>query len=124
MPIESWIEKDNRRIRAVVYGEFSVDDIFETIEGATQNPEYEIGFNVLSDHTNITKPITVDQMKRMVFKIMRLSKQYAGTKWAVVTNQSISKKMMIETSKHLKRVPMKLAIFETIDAAEKWLNED
>ena len=123
MPIDSWIEKDKKRIHAVVYGEFSVDDIFETIEGATNKPDYEIGFNVLSDHTKITKPITIDQMKRMVFKIIQLSKQYAGTKWAVVTNQEISKKMMMETSDHLKRVPMELAVFESIDDAEKWLDE-
>lgn len=87
MPIKSWIEKDKKRVMATVSGNFSIEDILLTINNTIQDPDFEKGFNILSDHTEIETVITTEQAKMTASHLEVLSKYFACSKWAVVTKK-------------------------------------
>jgi hypothetical protein len=46
MPIKYWIEKDHRRVRAVVSGDFTIDDVFRAIQSSTEDADFEPGIEL------------------------------------------------------------------------------
>jgi hypothetical protein len=123
MPIKYWIEKDHRRIRAVVSGDITIDDVFTAIKGATEDADFEPGFDVLSDHTEVVAPLTTKQAEQMSSYLSSLSKVMAHSRWAVITKNPASYGMMRMLSVFLEEVPMELKIFETMEEADKWLSQ-
>ena len=104
MPIKQWVESDRRRIRAVVYGNFTISEILGAIDSAVQDPGFEPGFDVLSDHTEIGEPLTISQAQEMVSHLKKLAKQMAGSRWAVVTREPASYGMRRMLSVLIERV--------------------
>ena len=123
MPIKYWIEKDHRRIRAVVSEDITVDDVFTAIKGATEDADFEPGFDVLSDHTEVVAPLTTKQAEQMSSYLSSLSKVMAHSRWAVITKNPASYGMMRMLWVFLEEVPMELKIFETMEEAYKWLSQ-
>lgn len=120
MPIRSWIEKDKRRVRSVVVGDFTMTDILATIRGALDDPEFEPGFDVLADHTDIGEPITTAQLDDMI-RYLAESRKLTGSRWAVVTRKPASYGMMRMFSALAERIAIEVDVFETFDEAESWL---
>ena len=121
MPIEHWIEKDRHRVRAVVTGEFTNDEIFQAIRASVEDPEFRAGFDILSDHTQIGTPITTQQAEALSSYLRGFSKYFAGSRWAVVTTKPASYGMMRMLSVFVEKVPMSLQVFKTVSEAETWL---
>ncbi|MEW6674202.1 MAG: hypothetical protein AB1427_21110 [Thermodesulfobacteriota bacterium] len=121
MPIKIWIEKDQKRVRVVVTGTFSTDDIFQAIDRIRDDPDFESGFAILSDHTGIDTAITPTQAQSTAAHIEQLSRHFAGAKWAVVTQKDASYGMMRMLSVYLETVPVYLQVFRSFEEAEDWL---
>ncbi|UCD81599.1 MAG: hypothetical protein JSW26_09310 [Desulfobacterales bacterium] len=121
MPIKYWIDKDHRCVRAIVSGEFTIDDIFQAIKDSTEDVDFEPGFDVLSDHTNVGEPLTTQQATQLSSYLKNMSSVMAHARWAVVTKDPASFGMMRMLSVFLQEVPMVLKIFETLEEGEKWL---
>jgi hypothetical protein len=121
MPIMVWIDKDQRLIRSEVSGSFSEEAISNAINESVGHPDYEPGFNVLSDHTRVTEFITTPQAYSMARHLESLSDQMANVRWAVVTREPASYGMMRMMSVLVERVPMEVQIFATIEEAEEWV---
>ena len=105
-----------------VYGEFTHDEIVETINRCVRDPEFRPGFKVLSDHTAVKVPVTPSQAKQMVEHLVNLADAFAGTRWAAVTSLPASYGMMRMVSVHAERVPLEVQIFSSLEEAEAWLD--
>ena len=123
MSIKCWIDKDHRRVQAVVSGDFTIDDIFRAIKGSTEDADFEPGFDILSDHTDVGEPLTAPQAEQMSSYLKNLSKVMAHSRWAVITNHPASYGMMRMLSVFLEELPMVLEIFGTLEEAERWLSQ-
>lgn len=121
VPIDSYIDEERRCIVARVYGEFTRDEIVETIDRCVRDPEFRPGFGVLSDHTAVEVPLTASQAKQMVEHLVNLTDVVAGTRWAVVTTQAASYAMIRMVSVLAERVPLEVQIFSSTEEAEAWL---
>ncbi len=121
MPVDFKIDTERRLIVATVFDEISDTDIIEGLHSSVSDPGFEPGFNVLSDHTRITRPITTEQVKLLVGHMESLSDHLAGARWAIVTNSPASYGMMRMLSVFAERVPMELQVFRDADEANQWL---
>jgi len=106
-----------------VSGTFTLQEILDVVNSAVSDPQYEPGFNILSDHRRIEKAITTDQLKRTTKHLIGLSNSLSGAKWAVVVSKDVSYGMMNMMSAYVKRVPMDLRPSFTVKEAEEWLAE-
>ncbi|MDX1649755.1 MAG: hypothetical protein R3263_07855 [Myxococcota bacterium] len=122
MPIRAWIEKDRRRVRAAISGAVGMADILRAIDESVAHPDFERGFDVLSDHTEVTRVITVGQLREMVAHLESLAPQMAGARWAVATRRPASYGMMRMLSVYAERVPMTVEVFDSLVEAEAWLD--
>ncbi len=122
MPIKIWIEKKRRRVRAVVTEKVSINDIIESINKAIKDPDFSPGFNILSDHTTITKAIETEAVQMTAFYVKGISKNFIGSRWAVVTVSDASFGMMRMLSVLLGDTPIELQVFRSFKEAEKWLD--
>jgi len=121
MPIKLWIERDLRRIRADLSGVVSISEMLEAINASVEDPDYEAGFDVLSDHTGIDQPISTENVHHLVKHLQALTEHFEGTRWAIVTEKPASYGMMRMLSVFARRVPMNVRVFRSIAAAEAWL---
>ena len=123
MPIEYWIEKDRRRIRAVVSGDVKTEEILQTLKGSTEHSDFQPGFDILSDHTDVGEPLSTQQARLMSAYLMGIRKMMAHSRWAVVTRKPASFGMMRMLAVFLEEVPMTLRVFGTLVEAEEWLSQ-
>ena len=121
MPIRHWLDKERRRVHAVVTGRFTLAEIVAAIDAATSDPEFERGFDVLSDHTAVEEPLTPSQAEQMVAHLRTLSRQLVGARWAIVTRKPASYGMMRMLSVLAEQVPMRVEVLNSLEEAEQWL---
>lgn len=121
MPIRIWVEKDRRLVRAVVMGSITVGEIVEAIDASIRDPDFEPGFDILSDHTAIGEPLTPSQAQQTAAHLMKFSPSMAGARWAVVVGTPASYGMMRMLAVLLERIPMTLRAFTSLADAEAWL---
>jgi hypothetical protein len=121
MPVQQWVERDRRRIRLVAAGELTMDDILKAINGAVEDPAFEPGFDVLSDHRALGEPLTSDQLKQATAHLQNLSQHFAGSRYAVVATTPASYGMMRMFSVLAERIPLKVGVFRSMEEAEAWL---
>lgn len=121
MGIRHWVEKDRRRIRAEVTGDFTLEEILDTLTRAVEDPDYEPGFDVLSDHSGIGEPLTTQQAQALSRHFEKMSRHWAGTRWAVVTTKPASVGMIRMLAVLSESVPMTIRTFPSLPEAEQWL---
>ena len=122
MPIEKWIDTEKHRVHAVLSGRVILHEMILAIDSSTDDPCFQNGMDILSDHTRLEKPIETDEAKQLAAHLLRLRKYFAGSKWAVVTKMKASYGMMRMLSVFLERVPMYLQVFYSFARAERWLS--
>lgn len=124
MPIEYRIDKSRRRLLARIHGEFTFAEILKTIEAATQDPDFEPGFDILDDHTGIDRAITIEEAKMLAEWLTTRAGRLAGARWAVVTRRIDSYGTMRMLSALADRMHLQIQVFTTFEAAEAWLESD
>ena len=122
MPITYEINKSKKRIESKVSGKFTLDDITNTIKNSINDPDFENGYNILSDHTEIEEFITTPQVHYTIEILENFSKHLENSKWAIVTKKPASYGMMRMLSAFADDLPLKIQIFENYEDAEKWLS--
>ena len=121
MPIDSYIDETRRCVVTKIYGDFTLDEIIDTINRSVRDPKFRPGFGVLSDHTRVGEPLTTPQAAGMVNHLESLTEFFAGARWAAVTSKPASYGMLRMVSVLTERVPMEVQIFPTHEEAEAWL---
>ena len=123
MAIKHWIERDKRRVRAVITGTISIEEIIDAINTSISDPDFEDGYDILSDHRKIERAITKDQIMMTTSHIKKLSQHLKGSRWAVVTEREASYGMMKMLSVYLEKIPLSLQVFKSIGEADTWLSK-
>jgi hypothetical protein len=122
MPILVQVDTRRRLVVAKVLGDFTIEEIVKGIDDSVNDPNFEPGFDVLSDHSEIGTPISVTQAKQMIAHLESVSHLMAGARWAVVAPKPASYGMMRMLAVLAERVPMKVEVFQTLDEAQAWLS--
>lgn len=121
MPIERRVDVERRRVVAKVSGKVTLDEIIEAIDSSLQDPLFEPGFDVYSDHVGIDRVISTPQARALAAHLKSRAAQVAGARWAVVTRTRASYGMIRMISAYAEQVPMEVRAFETHAEAEAWL---
>ena len=119
VPISYTLDRETRLIRAVVQGDFSVQDMFACVSGAARDAA-EPGFNVISDHREIGEPATREQVEELVLHLAGMRDYFAGARWAVMVSKPASFGMMRMLGVMAERVPMDVRVFFDAARAELW----
>ena len=98
-------------------------DMFRAIRSSTEDSGFEPGFDVLSDHTDVGKPLTTEQALQLSSYLDSLRSVMQHSRRAVVTSKPASFGMMRMLSVYLEQAPMILRFFKTLEEAEKWLSQ-
>ena len=122
MPIKSHIDEERRCVIATVCGDFTMEEIVETINRSVLDPKFRPGFAVLSDHTAVGEPLTSSQARQMVDHLKGLAESFAGSRWAIVTSKPASYGMLRMVSVLAEGVPMEVQVFSSHEEAEAWLS--
>jgi len=122
MPIEYRIEKDKKKVSAIATGIVSVEDMVRATTSIVKDPSFIPGFDILSDHTRIERPLETEQLKALVSHMTGLTTYCSNSRWVVVTSKVASYGMMRMLAAYLAIVPMELQVFYSFDDAEKWLS--
>lgn len=123
MPLEYRIDRERRRIVVTVTGDFTMEEIVALIDTSTTDPDFEPGFDVLSDHTGVGRVITPAQAQGMVAHLRSISERVAYARWAVVATKAASYGMLRMVAALAEAVPMTVEVFSTVEEAEAWLGE-
>lgn len=121
MPIEYHIDTSRRRLTARIVGDVSFAEILETIDAAMQDPDFEPGFDILDDHTEITRAISVEDAKSLAEWLGRRAERFAECRWAIVTSRIDSYGTMRMLSALTEPFPIHIHVFKTRQEAEDWL---
>jgi len=121
MPVRHWIDREHRLIRAEVSGSTSIEQMQECIRDAICHADFQIGFNVYSDHTRVTEIISTEQVRQLSSQLSLFKSQMKNAKWAVVTNSAASVGMMRMLGTYLEQIPITLRIFTSPEDALAWL---
>lgn len=120
MPIRTWIDVEARLVRSEAWGTFTADEILQAVDEAVQHPDYEVGFNGLSDHRNVTRVLSPLQLFRLMHHLGSIRGRVAKARWAMVPASAAGYGMARMTSVYAERIPMDFRPFWCIDEAETW----
>jgi hypothetical protein len=122
MSIEYRIDPENRRISISIVGDFAFSEAVDVLKRVTTSPDFEPGFDILSDHTQIGRAIGVEEAKDLVAMLRPLADRLRGTRWAVATSRIDSFGMMRMLSGLAESIPLEIRAFHNMEEAEAWLN--
>jgi len=124
MPISHKIDKERRRVFFRIWGEFSSADIIDAITQALTDPDFRPGYNVLSDHTGVTRVIQRDQIEATTNVLNKFQTALSGARWAMVVGESDYHWGMLRMLSGLSSgVPVEAQTFREEAAAVRWLEE-
>lgn len=124
MPISHRIDRERRYVFFRIWGEFSTAEIIAAITQALTDPDFKPGYNVLSDHTGVTRVIQRDQIEVTTSVLNKFRTALAGARWAMVVGDSDYHWGMLRMLSGLSSgVPVEAQTFREEAAAVRWLEE-
>lgn len=123
MRINCTIDEMLQRVVMKLPESFTITDITNAIDESIRNPAFRPNFDILSDHSDVVEPISVQVAKQMISHLEGLSQIFAGTRWAVVAPNAGSFGTLRMVAAHAERVPMEVQVFRLYEEAEAWLAE-
>lgn len=121
MPVSYRIDADLRRVIATVTGIVTIEEMLDALLAVTDDPTYEPGFDIYSDHREIEQSLGTGQVMQLAGHLERLAAKVAGARWAIVTTAPASYGMMRLFSVHAEQIPMSVSVFRETAEAEEWL---
>ncbi len=125
MPLSFTCDPHERRVRVIVEGTFTLDDIVGMLRSVVAIPEFGPGFRVLSDHRGVERPATVQDVEGILAWMREKRDRFQDVRWAIVTQRPSSYVVMglLSTLADL-RVRMTVRVFTRLAEAEAWLDEE
>lgn len=122
MPIDHWIDAAAETVHARVTGTFTLQDMKDVIDATLANPAFRPGFGILSDHRSVEAAATPDQVHGFLAHLAARGAILSQSRWAVVAERPASIGMMrMMAALAAVRVPMRIEVFATVEAATRWL---
>ncbi len=123
MSIRYWVQPERRRICTEIVGDFTSEEIRETISNSLTDPDCGPGFHILSDHRRIGEPIKTAELKQMLGFLASFRDKLRGTRWAIVTIKPASMGMMNMLAVMANDLPLEVRVFQSKKTAELWLDQ-
>lgn len=120
MPIRTWIDVESRLVRSEAWGTFTADDILRAVDEVVEHPDFEVGFNGLSDHRRVTRVLSPLQLFRLIHHLGSIRGKVADARWAMVPGSAAGYGMARMTSVYAERIPMDFRPFWCMDQAATW----
>lgn len=117
----STAEPASSLVLVVLEGEIDEPAMLAGLEHAGSLAPPGEGYDVLSDHRGLVRAVTPDEIVRVLEHIRRSNSPFLGHRWAVVTTAAASYGMMRLMSVHAERLPIEVRIFDSVEAARRWL---
>ena len=122
MPIDISIEKDRQRVRFVIRGRFETDEIVLAVDRIALDPDFGPDFAVLSDHREVTEPLTPEQARKMVERLEQHGEIMSGRHWVAIVDSPASYGMMRLMSARLQGLAIRVDVVESPDEADRLLD--
>ena len=122
MSITYRIDKFSGIIYAIVEKTITTHEIIHTLDSVLADPDFKPAFQLLSDHRNIEKPITTEQVKIWVDYVKEHRIFFQFSKWAMVVSTPVSYGMMRMLSMLLESSLIEIQVFNDIKEAELWIS--
>jgi SpoIIAA-like len=124
MAITYRIDKFKGIVNTVVEDTFTTKDILHTFDSFLADPDFKPAFQLLSDHRNLKKPITTEQIKFIVDYVKKHRNEFQFSRWAMVVSTPVSYGMMRMLSMLLESAFVEVRVFKDIAEASIWLVAD
>ena len=121
MPINAWVDEDDKLARFEIVGEWTTEEMIESVSGILAAIGARTGFDLLSDHRLIAEPATPEQIRALVGHLTRRGSALAGRRAAVVVGSEASYGMMRMLGAYTERIGIEVGIFTTLPDALTWL---
>lgn len=125
MSIAFTLDAEKRRVHFIIEGTFTLQDIIDNLQSVLAMPEFGPGFQVLSDHRGVQRPVTVPEVEDMMAFMRASRERFLNMRWAIVTQRPSSYAMMglLSTLAEL-HVQMEVRVFTQVAPAEQWLDAE
>lgn len=121
MPIRMWVDGPARLIRGELWDDFDMDAVRAAVDAVLSDPAFESGFDVLTDHTRLTRFLTAEEARAVAGHLATHRERLAGARWAIVTANPASFGMMRVLGALLEDSGIQVRPFTDAAAAEAWL---
>ncbi len=121
MPISYRIDKSRRLVELLVSGEFDTTEILQTVDSIVAEPDFQPGFEVISDNRGVTRPISTEQVLRLAAHLSQVARDFGGARVAFVTGSAASFGMMRMFASLAEEVPINARVFGDMESAREWL---
>lgn len=123
MSISFTLDAEKRRVHFIITGTFTLHDILDAVKSVLEMPEFGPGFQVLSDHRGVERPVSVQDVEDMLAFMRASRERFQNMRWAIVTHRPASYAMMgmLSTLADL-HVQMQVRVFTHMARAEEWLD--
>lgn len=121
MPIRAWVDEDAKLARFEIVGEWTTDEMIESVSATLDAIGERAGFDLLSDHRLTAEPATPDQIRALVSHLTRKGSALVGRRAAVIVGNATSYGMMRMLGVHAERIGIEVAIFSSLPEAMAWL---
>lgn len=122
LPISFQLDEVEKILHFRVVGEWSTDEMLESVSAGLDAIRGTTGYAVLSDHTGIGSPATPEQISRLV-DVLAGTKELSGCRAAVVVAKPASYGMMRIFSARTEPLGIDLRVFWDRDEALRFLRE-
>ncbi len=123
MPVSYTIDPTARLVQFVISGEFESADIMTLLRSVAADPNFQAGFDFLSDNRLVTRPVTTEQVKLMASFVAHGPPIFVGARAAFVTNSAASFGMMRMFASLAEEISLDVRVFSDVDAAGAWLSQ-
>jgi len=123
LPITYHIDSDAGIVQVVVQGSLVLEEMLATIAAVAEDPLFQKGLHVLSDHRTIAAPATTDQVMGLIQQARKFQEKLGGTRWAIVVSSDLSFGMMRMLSAFAEPIPLRVEVFREYEEALAWLRD-
>lgn len=115
------IEPATRRVTIHVDGLTTYEDWETSIRAVIADPEYQPGFDFLSDRRSADPPPTIETVRRAVGFFEFNSQQFGHCRWAIVVSGPAAYGMGRMAEALVAETGVRVKVFTQMAAADEWL---
>lgn len=123
MPITHRIDRDSGIVYVDVEGSPTTAEMCGAIDRVVTDPDFKVGFGILSDHRGLDSPATTQQVRAILAHISKRKSDFGSIRWAIVVEKAASFGMMRMLSVHAEEIPARVEVFRKVEEASSWLTE-
>ena len=122
VPISVALDHAARRVQFTIDGPLDTAEMFSALDDAFGQMDGKGGYDVLSDHRELSAPATPEQIKQLMSRLRTGAQVFAGRKVAIVVVTEASYGMIRLLSAHAEQIGIDVRAFRDMPAALECLD--